>query len=106
MLHFFIRHPMRPGNRRNSDRDYPELTLADGRRIISLGDRIILDLQGLETLTCDSTMVSNKQPPGRGIRGRNRATIRISGEQGRPAVSSCFLTGITARGLFRMENQR
>ena len=44
-------------------------------------------------------MFSNKQAPGRGIRARNQAMIRIGGEQGRAAVSRCFLTGITARGL-------
>jgi hypothetical protein len=31
-------------------------------------------------------MVSNKQAPGRGIRARNQASIRIGGEQGRAAT--------------------
>jgi hypothetical protein len=33
------------------------------------------------------------------IRARNQATIRIGGEQGRAAVQSCLLAGITAPGL-------
>jgi hypothetical protein len=45
-------------------------------------------------------MVSDKQAVGRGIRARVQALIRIGGEQGRAAVSSCFEPGITARGLF------
>jgi hypothetical protein len=44
-------------------------------------------------------MVSSKQAPGRGIRARNQAMIRVGGEQGRAAVLSCLLAGITARGL-------
>ena len=44
-------------------------------------------------------MVSNKQAPGRGIRARNQAAIRIGGEQGLAAVPVCFSTGTTARGL-------
>jgi hypothetical protein len=38
-------------------------------------------------------MVFNKQAPGRGIRARNQAMIRIGGEQGRAAVSQLLLTG-------------
>ena len=39
------------------------------------------------------------QTTSRSIRSRNQAMIRIGGEQGREAVSSCFLAGATARGL-------
>ena len=39
------------------------------------------------------------QAVSRGIRARIQATNRIGGEQGRAAVSSCFLAGITAYGL-------
>ena len=49
-------------------------------------------------------MVSTKQALGRGIRARHQATIRIGGEQGRAAVSTCLQTGITARSLFSVEN--
>ena len=46
-------------------------------------------------------MVSNQQAVGRGIRARNQAMTAVGREQGRAAVSSCLLPGITARGLFR-----
>jgi hypothetical protein len=44
-------------------------------------------------------MVSNNQATGRGIRARNQAMIREAGEQGRAAVSGCFLASAAARGL-------
>ncbi len=50
-------------------------------------------------------MFSEQQAVGRGIRARNQAAIRIGGKQGRAADSICFLTGITARGLFKEEAQ-
>ena len=94
--------PHMAGLGENKGRIYQELTTGDGRRIITGGGRIVLDPKGLRTLTHDSMMVSNKQVPGRGTRARNQAAIRIGGEQGRAAAVSCFLAGITARGLFRM----
>ena len=39
------------------------------------------------------------QAQSRSIRARNQAMIRTGGEQGRAAVSSCFVTGATALGL-------
>ena len=46
-------------------------------------------------------MISQQQAFGRGIRVRNQAMICIGREQGRVAVLSCFLPGITAECLFR-----
>ena len=45
-------------------------------------------------------MFSDHQAPGRDIRARNQAAIRVDGEQGRAETRTAAETGITARGLF------
>ncbi len=62
------------------------LTTRKKRRYFPLSAESSSTDKGVRTLTQDSTMVSNKQAPGRGIRARNQAAIRIGGEQGRAAT--------------------
>jgi hypothetical protein len=53
----------------------------------------ISNRQGLKNPLEESTMISDNQAVGRGIRARNQAAIRRGGEQGRAAVFQLLLSG-------------